>query len=146
MSIRFFIIYASLGTVLAMITAILSGPIWGLNLDYEKGEQIQLIQIAVPSFLSYLTSAVAYAAVGNGFPEPSGERGKILRAIATGGFLIFVVGFLVSTTIYYLSANDTLKHGKLHFDQYTNIVTLLLGVLGVTTSAVATFIFAAKKS
>ncbi len=145
MSIRFFIIYASLGIVLTMIVAILSGPFWGLRLDYEKGQQLQLIQIAIPTFLSYLTSAVAYASVGNVFSEPKGERGRILRIISIGGILIFIAGFLLSTALYYVSANGELHFGQLSFEQYTNLITLLLGVLGVTTSAVTTFIFAAKK-
>jgi hypothetical protein len=114
-------------------------------LDYAKGQQIQLIQIALPTFLSYLSMAVAYATVGNVFPEPKGERGRILRVICLGGLIIFVVGFSVATIIFYLSGTGQLRSGGLTFAQYSNVITIIMGVLGVTTSAVTTFIFAARK-
>jgi hypothetical protein len=134
-----------LSIVLIVIVAFISGPLWGLKLDYEKGQQMQLIQIALPTFLSYLSSAVAYASVGNIFPEPDGERGRILRLICLGGLSIFFVGFTLSTVMFYMSADGTLKQGRLEYGQYTNLITMLLGILGVTTSAVTTFIFAARK-
>lgn len=58
MSIRITIIYASLIVVLASFVAFISGPLWGLRLDYEKGQQFQLIQIIIPTFVSYLSTAV----------------------------------------------------------------------------------------
>src|SRR4051812_10800697 len=103
MSLRFLIIYASLTIALVTIVAFVSGPVWGLPLDYAKGQQIQLIQIALPTFLSYLSMAVAYATVGNVFPEPGGERGRILRVVCLGGLIVFIAGFAVATTIFYLT-------------------------------------------
>jgi hypothetical protein len=144
-SIRFFIIYVGLISVISIIVVFITGPVWGLRLDYERGQHIQLLQIATPTFLSYLSAAVAYASVGASFPEPRGERGQILRTVAVGGAAIFGIGFIVCTTVYYLSARGQLPNSALKFDQYTNLVTMLLGVLGATTSAVATFVFAAKK-
>jgi hypothetical protein len=146
MSLRFSIIYTSAIIVVITMAAFISGPLWGLRLDYEKGQQIQLLQIVTPTFISYLGAAVTYATVGSEFPEPGGERGKILRIVTLSGFVIFVVGFLISTTIYYLSANGTLKLGHMEYAQYSSILTLLLGTLSVTTSVVSTYIFAARKS
>jgi MFS family permease len=143
-SIRFAIIYTSVFLVLALLVLFLAAPLWGLRLDTERGQQIQLIQIGIPIFLSYLASAVTYATVRAEFPEPTGERGKILRTITLGGFAIFVLGFIVSTLMFYQTANGTLPNA-LNFQQYTNVITILLGVLGVTTSAVSTFVFAAKQ-
>ena len=93
MSIRFTIIYVSLISIATILVLFLSGPIWGLRLDYEKGQQIQLIQIGIPTFLSYLSAAVTYATAGRDFPEPTGERGRILKVIAVGGLAIFGIGF-----------------------------------------------------
>jgi hypothetical protein len=140
MSIRFAIIYTSLLLVLALIVLFLSAPLWGLRLDTEKGQQIQLIQIGIPIFLSYLANAVTYATTRATLPEPTGESGKILRAITVGGFGIFIVGFLVSTLMFYETANGSLPNA-LGFPQYTNVITILLGVLAVTTSAVSAFVF-----
>lgn len=145
MSLRFIVVHSSLAIVLAVLTVFASGPLWGLVLDYPRGQQIQLIQLVLPTFLSYLSSAVTYATVGAEFSEPEGERGKLLRTVCIGGLIIFVVAFFVSTLVYYLSANGTLQAGRLDFARYTNIITLLLSVLAVTTSAVTAVIFAAKK-
>lgn len=145
MSVRFLVIYASLITIFAVLIAFLTGPLWGLRLDYEKGQHLQLIQISLPTFLSYLASAVAYATVGDVFPEPRGERGRIVRAVALGGIILFWIGLFVSTSIYYFSANGKLISGRLEYSQYTQVITLLLGILAVTTSAVTTFLFSNKK-
>ncbi|EJN13120.1 hypothetical protein PMI42_03511 [Bradyrhizobium sp. YR681] len=145
MSVRFTIIYASLFFVLLILVAFLTGPLWGLRLDYEKGQQMQLIQLCLPVFLSYLAAAVSYATVGKTLPEPTGERGKILRLVTLGGFTIFLVGVTVSTLMYFATANGWLKNGGLDFEKYSLTLTLLLGFLGSTTSTVSTFIFSAKQ-
>jgi hypothetical protein len=88
---------------------------------------------------------VAYAIAGNVFPEPRGERGRILRIVSFGGLAVFALGFTTATVMYYLSANGTVTYGRLGYDQYTNIVTMILGILALTTSGVTTYIFAAKK-
>ncbi len=142
MSIRFTILYASLALVGMILVLYVSGPLWGLHLDYEKGQQIQLIQIATPTFLSYLSAAVTYATAGRDFPEPVGERGRILKTITIAGFAIFTIGFGLSTTIFFMSAAGRLSFGQLSFEQYTNLITLMIGLLGGTTSAVATYVFA----
>jgi hypothetical protein len=142
MSIRFTIIYASLISVAVILIVYLSGPIWGLRLDYEKGQQIQLIQIGLPTFLSYLSAAVTYATAGRDFPEPTGERGRILRIVTIGGLVIFGIAFALATAIFYKSAEGRLTSSNLSFEQYSAVITLILGLLGATTSAVATFIFA----
>jgi hypothetical protein len=145
MSIRFTIIYASLISVAIILVLFLSGPIWGLRLDYEKGQQIQLIQIGIPTFLSYLSAAVTYATAGRDFPEPTGERGRILKIITVGGLAIFGVGFALATLIFYKSAQGSLPSGRLSFEQYSSVITLIVGLLGATTSAVATYIFASAE-
>jgi membrane protease YdiL (CAAX protease family) len=142
MSIRFTIIYVSLISIATILVLFLSGPIWGLRLDYEKGQQIQLIQIGIPTFLSYLSAAVTYATAGRDFPEPTGERGRILKVIAVGGLAIFGIGFALATAIFYKSAEGSLPVGQLSFEQYSSVITLIIGLFGATTSAVATFIFA----
>lgn len=146
MSIRFAIIYVSVAVVFCAIVAFLSGPLWGLRLDYEKGQQIQLLQILLPTFLSYLGAAVTYATVGSEFSEPIGERGRILRIITLAGVSFFLIGTILSTSVYYLSANGTLTYGRLEFNQYAAILTMLIGILSVTTSIISTYIFAARKS
>jgi hypothetical protein len=145
MSIRFTIIYASLISLAVILILFLSGPIWGLRLDYEKGQQIQLIQIAIPTFLSYLSAAVTYATTGRDFPEPVGERGHILRIVTIGGLAIFTIGFGLATAIYYESSAGRLPSGRLSFEQYSGVITLMIGLLGATTSAVATFTFASAE-
>lgn len=145
MSIRFSIIYLSLAVVFITILLFVSGPLWDLRLDYEKGQQMQLIQMTTPLFVSYLSAAVAYAISGKETPEPTGERGKILRVMVIGAFLIFIVGAAVGTTMYYISANGTLKSGRLEFDRYSALMTLLLSILGATTSAISMYVFAGKK-
>ena len=121
MSMRFFIIYASFSIVLAVIVAFVSGPLWGLPLDYEKGQHLQLIQIAIPPFVAYLTAAIAYAKSRNSFPEPRGERGRILRIVCLGGIVIFALGFAIATYVFYETGNasgcqriqrDTLNSGN----------------------------------
>jgi len=143
MSIRFLIIYTSLFVVMALIVLFVAAPLWDLRLDTEKGEQIQLIQIGIPIFISYLSSAVTYATVGKEFPEPQGERGRILRTVTFGSFAIFIVGFSVSTVMFYKTGHGTLPNA-LDYRQYTNVITILLGLLAGTTSAVSTYIFATK--
>lgn len=143
MSIRFFVIYSSLVVLLIVISVFITGKLWGLPLDYDKGEHIQIIQIAIPPFLTYLSSAVAYATAGNVFPEPRGERGHILRAITVGGTSIFAVGFIMATVVFYTSGRGISTNG-LSYEQYSNVVTILLAILGATTSAVTAFIFAAR--
>ncbi|MGB9367484.1 MAG: hypothetical protein WCE79_15865 [Xanthobacteraceae bacterium] len=136
----------SVAVVFCAIVAFLSGPLWGLRLDYEKGQQIQLLQILLPTFLSYLGAAVTYATVGSEFSEPIGERGRILRIITLAGVSFFLIGTILSTSVYYLSANGTLTYGRLEFNQYAAILTMLIGILSVTTSIISTYIFAARKS
>jgi hypothetical protein len=145
MSIRFTIIYASFAFVLLVLLAFLTGPLWGLRLDYEKGQQMQLIQLCVPVFLSYLASAVAYARGDSSLPEPKGERGQILKVLTVGGLGVFLIGMIVSTTIYFLTANGSLKQGGLDFARYSLTITLLLGILGATTSAVSIYVFSTKE-
>jgi hypothetical protein len=122
-----------------------SGPLWGLRLDYEKGEQLQLIQIILPVFVSYLSAAVTYAIAGKTFPEPDGERGKILRVITVGSFVIFLITLGLATAIYYYSADGTLQHGRLEFDKYRSVITSALSLLAATTSAITTFLFMGRK-
>jgi uncharacterized membrane protein len=124
--------------------AFITGPLWGLQLDYPKNQHVQLIQIAIPTFLSYLTAAVAYATTGRQFAEPGGERGKILRVVSFAGLLIFMMGFIAATSMYYFSANGMLTFGQMQFEQYSNIVTLLIGILSVTTTAVSAFIYSTQ--
>jgi hypothetical protein len=143
MSIRFLLIYISLFMVIALIALFIAAPLWGLPLDTEKGEQIQLIQISIPIFVSYLSSAVTYATVGINFPEPTGERGKILRTVTCGSFTIFSVGLIISTMMFYETGHGILPNA-LDFRQYTNVITILLGLLAATTSVVSTCVFATK--
>ena len=145
MSIRFTIIYVSLGIVLITLVALMTGPAWGLRLDYEKGQRLQLIQVIIPVFLTYLSTAVTYVTCGNPFPEPRGERGKILRIITLGAFSVFIAVMIVATTMYYQSANGTLRYGQLDFDAYSTVLALMMGFLGVTTSAISIFIFSVKR-
>ena len=145
MSIRFTIIYVSLGIVLITLVALMTGPVWGLRLDYEKGQRLQLIQVIIPVFLTYLSTAVTYVTSGKAFPEPRGERGKILRIITLGAFSVFIAVMIAATTMYYKSANGTLRYGQLDFDSYSTVLTLMMGFLGVTTSAISVFIFSAKR-
>jgi hypothetical protein len=145
LSIRFTIIYASLIIVGGLLVLFLMSPVIGLPLDTEKGQHIQVMQIAIPTFISYLSAAVTYATVRTAFPEPSGERGKILRTIVTGSLTVFIVGFSIATIIFAEAGNGRIPNG-LNFQQYTVIITLLLGILGATTSSVSTFIFASKGS
>ena len=128
---------------MALIALFIAAPLWDLRLDTEKGEQIQLIQIGIPIFVSYLSNAVTYATVGKDFPEPQGERGRILRTVTFGCFAIFIVGFAISTLMFYKTGHGTLPNA-LDYRQYTNVITILLGLLAGTTSAVSTFIFATK--
>jgi hypothetical protein len=141
MSIRITLIYASLIAVLVIFAAFISGPLWGLRLDYEKGQQLELIRVIAPTFLSYLSSGVIYAMLGRETAEPKGERGKILRSISYGALVIFAVGFVVATAMYYFSANGTLQYGRLDFDTYSTIITMLLGVLAATTAAITAYLF-----
>lgn len=145
MSIRFTIIYVSLGVVFATFVAVLTGPMWGLRLDYEKGQRLQLIQVIIPIFLTYLSTAIAYATIGKPFAEPRGERGRVLRVITAGAFMIFILVMIVATTVYYKSANGTLQYGRLDFDGYSSIMALLMGFLGITTSAVSMSIFSMRR-
>ncbi len=145
MSIRFTIIYASLIIVGCLLVLFLIGPAIGLPFDAEKGQQIQVMQIAIPTFVSYLSAAVTYATVRTAFPEPAGEQGKILRTIVVGSLTVFIVGFSVATFIFAEAGNGRIPNG-LSYQQYTVIITLLLGILGATTSSVSAFIFAAKGS
>lgn len=144
MSIRFWTIYGSLVAIALTIAAFLLGPLWGLRLDYEKGQQWQLIQTIVPLFASYVSAAVVYATTGKPTSEPRGQRGKILRVTAIGSSLLFVAGMLIATTMYYFSANGTLQHGQLDFDRYSTVITFLLGLLGATTSGITATIFSGK--
>jgi hypothetical protein len=145
MSLRFTIIYLSLISISTILVLYLSGPLWGLRLDYEKGQQIQLIQIGIPTFLSYLSAAVTYATAGRDFPEPIGERGRILKTITVGGIIVFAIGFALATVVFYKSAEGSLPLGQLSFEQYTSLMTILIGLLGATTSAVAIYIFASAE-
>jgi hypothetical protein len=88
MSIRIGLIYSSLAIVFLTFVAFLSGPLWGLRLDYEKGQQFLLIQIIVPTFVSFLSSAGVHATSEKSFPEPRGQKGRILRAIYTSNFFV----------------------------------------------------------
>jgi hypothetical protein len=65
MSIRLFIVYFSLIMLGAVILAFWLGPEWGLRLDYEKGQHLQIIEIVAPVFVAYLSSAVTYALYGS---------------------------------------------------------------------------------
>lgn len=141
MSVRITLIYASLIVVLVSFVAFISGPLWGLRLDYEKGQQIQLIQIIIPTFISYLSTAIVYAGLGKAVPEPQGQRGQILRTINLGVLVIFAAGVIVATAMYYVSANGTLQYGRLNFERYSMIITMLLGLLAATTSAISAFLF-----
>jgi hypothetical protein len=144
MSIRFTIVYVSLGVVFVTLVALVAGPMWGLRIDYEKGQRLQLIQVIIPIFLTYLSTAIAYATLGRPFPEPQGERGRLLRLITAGAFIIFVVVMIVATVVYYESANGTLLYGRLDFDGYSTLIALMMGFLGITTSAISMFIFSAR--
>jgi hypothetical protein len=120
----------------------LSGPLWNLPLDYQKGQQLQLLQIAAPTFLSYLASAATYAISGQTFPEPEGERGAILRRIAAGGIALFLAGFVLATAVFFISGSGRMAVEVIDFKTYSNLITLLVGLLSVTTTAVASFVFA----
>lgn len=145
MSVRIVVIYSSLIVVLASFVVFISGPIWGLRLDYEKGQQLQLIQIITPTFVSYLSTAVVYAAFSKAIPEPQGQRGQILRIVSVGVLCIFAAGIVVATAMYYFSANGALQYGRLNFERYSMIITMLLGLLAATTSAVAAFLFSVAR-
>src|SRR5450759_1767006 len=140
MSVRIALTYASLVIVLCTFVAFISGPLWGLRLDYEKGQQLQLIQIIIPTFLSFLLSAVIHATSGGAFPEPRGQKGKILSAITIGSLAIFSIGTVVATVVYYFSANGAIEYGRLDFDKYSFTITLLLGVLAATMSGISAYI------
>jgi hypothetical protein len=128
-----------------LLVLFLISPVIGLPIDTEKGQQIQLIQIAIPTFISYLSAAVTYATVRAEFPEPTGERGKILRTIVVGSLAIFIIGFAVATIIFAEAGKGKIPNG-LNYQQYTIVITFLLGILGATTSAVSAFVFATKVS
>lgn len=145
MSIRFSIIYFSLFLILVAVVAFATGPVWGLRLDYEKGEQIQLIQIIIPTFLAYLSAAITYATARKTFREPRGERGHILRVITLGSMLIFVVGIIAATVVFHMSGSGKLANGAISFSQYSSIVSVLLGVLAATTTAISTYIFSSDE-
>lgn len=140
MSIRFFLIYASFATVVVILTTFLTGPFWGLPLDYEKGQHLQLIQIVLPPFIAYLTAAVAFAKAGVSFAEPKGERGQMLRALCLGGLVVFAMCFALATYVFYATGRGLLASG-LSYGQYSAIITLILAVLGATTSAVSAIVF-----
>lgn len=128
-----------------VILAFLLGPLWGLRLDYEKGQQFQLIQMITPLFISYISTAVTYATLGRSFPEPRGQRGRILRAVTFGSFALFMIGMIAATGMYYVSARGYLLYGHLDFDHYNAAVTGLLAFLAAVTSAISTFIFAVER-
>ena len=144
MSIRFTLIYASLFIVGLLIIVFLIGPFLDLPFDTEKGEHIQVMQIAIPTFISYLSAAVTYATVRTEFPEPVGERGKILRTITVGSLAIFMFGFAVATTIFYFSGRG-IRPNSMSYQQYTIVITFLLGILGATTSAISVYVFASMQ-
>lgn len=140
MSIRFFLIYASFATVLFILATFLTGPFWGLPLDYEKGQHLQLVQIALPPFIAYLTAAVAFARAGISLAEPKGERGRMLRLLCQGGLVVFVLGFALATCLFYATGRGLIVSG-LNYGQYSTVITLILAVLGATTSAVSAIVF-----
>jgi len=145
MSIRFSIIYFSLFLILSAVVAFVTGPIWGFRLDYEKGEQIQLIQIIIPTFLAYLSAAITYATSRKTFREPGGERGRILRVITFGSILIFVFGVVAATVLFHLSGSGAIENGSISFSQYSSIISVLLGILAATTTAISTYVFSSDE-
>lgn len=141
MSVRFIIIYGSMLCMLVSVSIFISGPFWGLGLDYQKGEHVHLLQIIAPVFISYLSAAVVYATSSKKIREPRGEKGRILRVISIFSISLFLVGLFLSTVLFYYSSLGRLQGVALSFSQYTNIITLLLSLLAGTTTTVVTFIF-----
>lgn len=146
MSVRFFLIYASLLSVFLTICLFLLSPLFGLGLDHEKGEHLQVIQIIIPTFLGYLTAAVTYATSKASFREPRGEKGRILQIVTVGSVLVFFFGVLLATVVFGLSSQEGSTLPGVSFSQYSSIVSILLGILSATTSAVSAFIFSSGTS
>jgi hypothetical protein len=145
MRLRYLLIYASLIIIFLSLIGFMTGPIWGLRLDYEKGQQLQVIQIIIPTFLSYLAAAVVYVTKGASFVEPRGERGRILTIITIGVLAIFASGMITSIALYYFYANGTLRTSYFTFERLCQVMSILLGIMAATTTAVSTYLFTAKQ-
>jgi hypothetical protein len=145
MQLRDLIVYTSLVAVFVAVIGFLTGPLWGLRLDYEKGQQIQLIQMTIPTFLSYVALAVVYATKGKSLPEPRGQRQRILYVVTIGALIIFIAGMIASTALYYFYANGTFRASHFNFEKYTLMISLLLSVLAVTITTISTHLFDVKQ-
>ena len=140
-SARMWIICGSLVITGLQCLFLLIAPAFGFPLPFPKN--LDVLQSAGPVFLGYLGASSHYI-----FRESAKEtfvRSKFLGPIVIGPLLIYLL--LVSAVLVafgYSNRVGAALGGGMSFDNLNRSLSIILGLLAVTTGVITSYLFAAE--
>ncbi|MDB4963977.1 MAG: hypothetical protein JWP01_3976 [Myxococcales bacterium] len=121
-------------------------PALGYPLDYEQA--LRLLQIIIPAFSGYLGSATIFIFKGKRSEPPlSEEQASLLGVLVKGPPLLFAVATGAVLVGFGLSNSSFASLGAgMRVDTLATVLSVLLGVLSLTTSVLVTYLFVAHST